>query len=107
MLKDKTPTESVVEDRERDRDKTPRLRELFLELLAEKEKLLEMIRPARETYEKLVNDPQLIEVRRLIKEMNPKLAAIDNELAGLTRALGSKGIKIEQGRVGLKTPTET
>lgn len=84
-------------------DKTPRLKELFKQLWAEKRALLKVIEPARADYERLVNDPRLQECKRIIKDSNPKLAALDNEIAGLARALGAKGIKIEAGEFSAKS----
>lgn len=78
-------------------EKTPLLQLIFKKLQGEKAKLLDVVAPARADYERLTNDPRLIECKRIIKESNPKLAAIDNELAGLARALGSRGIKVESG----------
>lgn len=78
-------------------DKMPRLKELFKQVSAEKVELLKVVAPARETYEKLINDPKLVEARKVIKEFNPKLAKLDQELAGLAKALGGKNMKLETG----------
>lgn len=78
-------------------EKTPRLRELLEQLSAEKQELLKALGPARADYERLINDPRLIECRKVLKEHAPRLAAIDNELAGLARAIGARGIKVDPG----------
>lgn len=79
------------------KDKTPRLRTMFNELLAQKQALAAELKPSRDFHDKHVNDPKLLEARKKIKEINAKMAPIDQELAGLARAIGSKGAKIEAG----------
>lgn len=78
-------------------EKNPRLRKMFDELMIQKNQILEEVNPAREFYERHVNDPRFIEARKTIKEGNAKLGPIDNELAALARALGAKSIKAESG----------
>lgn len=78
-------------------EKTPRLKELFRQLWAEKQKIVAELAPARAIHDELVNDPRLVAARKTIKELSAKLAPIDNELAGLARALGSKRMKLDPG----------
>ncbi len=77
--------------------KSPFLHDRLKALLKEKEELWKELQPARDTYERLVNDPELIAARKKIKESNSKLGLIDQELAFLTKALGSKVLKTETG----------
>ena len=77
--------------------KTPLVDALKQELEAKKDKLAAKLQPYRDDYEKLINDPRLIECRKMIKEINSELAPIQNELAALARADGAKGIKVEGG----------
>ncbi len=67
------------------------------ELQNQKDALVAALKPARDDYERLVNDPRLLECKRIIKETNAKLLPIENELAGLARMLGGKSIEVEQG----------
>lgn len=77
--------------------KSPKLNALKAQLEAEKEAILAIVAPHRAYFEAHRNDPKFIEARRVIKEANPRLAEIDNELAGLARAVGSRGIKVDAG----------
>jgi hypothetical protein len=77
--------------------KAPRSAALKAELEAEKVKLEAELAPARELYERHVNDPAFLAAKRTIKELNAKLGPIQNELAALARAGGSKGIQVEPG----------
>jgi len=77
--------------------KNQRLVKMRDELTAERAKIVAVLTPARELHDKLVNDPRLLEARRIIKECNARLGPIDTELAALARALGSKGIRMEPG----------
>lgn len=70
--------------------KYPNLVAIQEQLEAEKTKILEVVAPARADYERLINDPRLIECREIIKHHNKRLAEIDNELGGLARAMGVK-----------------
>lgn len=73
--------------------KTPRLTKLYEEVLKQIEELETELRPYRKTYEKLTNDPRLIEARQKIRELNTKLAPLKNEQAALARAAGSISLR--------------
>ena len=75
----------------------PRAAARHAELKAEESRLEALMAPAREYYEKWVNDPKGLECKQIIKKVNAQLGPIKNELAALARAGGSKGIKIEPG----------
>lgn len=77
--------------------KTPGLLALKKDLEARKAALMEKIGPAREVYERKINDTELVEARRIIKENQKELGEVDNELAAIARALGAKGIRAEPG----------
>lgn len=77
--------------------KSPRADAFKEQLLKEEAELKDKIKPYREFYEAHVNDPKYLESRSKIKEINAELAKVHNELAGLARAAGSKGIKAELG----------
>lgn len=79
-------------------EKASRVKDLMRTLQAEKDKILAIVDPARADYERLINDPRLIECRQIIKQYKPKLFELDNELAALARALpANKGIAVEPG----------
>lgn len=77
--------------------KSPRSDALKRELEAERDKLQAELAPYREDYERLANNPRLIECRLHIKRINALLMPIMNDLAALVRAGGSKGIQAEAG----------
>lgn len=77
--------------------KAPRSLQLYEELKVEEARLEAILVPAREIYEKKVNDPELIKARQVIKETQAQLAPIKNELAVLARAGGARGLKAEPG----------
>lgn len=78
--------------------KTPLTDELKQRLLTEKAKLLAILAPARKDYEELVNHPRLLECKKIIREVSPLLAEIENELAVLARnRRGNRGLRIEPG----------
>lgn len=74
------------------RRKYPALCELRDQLQSEKDALLKIVQPAREDYERLSNDPRLIECRQVIKQHSKRLAEIDNELGGLAKAMGGRSL---------------
>lgn len=78
-------------------EKIPFLEARRRELEKERDEILKVVQPAREFYEQHMNDTKLLEARKIIKETNLKLAPIQQELAGLARALGAKSLQIEQG----------
>lgn len=78
--------------------KSPRVDALRQELEARKAELEAELKPHREAYERLVNHPDLLKAKAKIRELNPKLAEVQNELAALARSKGSKGIKAEPGQ---------
>lgn len=80
-----------------DTAKAPRTAKLYEELKAEEARLEAILAPARETYERLVNDPALIEARKVIRATNALLAPVKNELAVLARAGGARSLKAEPG----------
>lgn len=71
-------------------DRRPLTRELFDKLQAEKAKIVAALAPYREFHDKHVNDPKFLEARAKIKAAAAVLGPIDQELAGLARALGAK-----------------
>lgn len=73
--------------------KTPRLKKLYDEVVEQIEELEEELEPYRKIYEKLTNDPRLIEARTKIKEINAKLAPLKNEQAALARAGGAISLR--------------
>lgn len=78
--------------------KNPRFLAMRDELMAEKAKIMETVGPAREEFEKLTQNPRIEALRKIIKDSKPRLFEIDNELAAIARALGSKGMAIESGK---------
>lgn len=79
-------------------EKHPQLRQLRVKLQAEKDAILKKVAPAREAYERLINDPKLVEARKVIKENNKRLGEIDNQLAGIAVALGGRRMGAEPGQ---------
>ena len=77
--------------------KSPRADALKAELLIEESKLRAELAPHREVYDKMMNDPKLLNCQKAIKDISARLAAVQNELAKMVRAGGSKGITIEPG----------
>ncbi len=65
----------------------------YAELVAEKAVLVAQLQPFRDDYERLTNDPRLIECRAAIKALSNKLAPVDNELAALTRVMGGRSLQ--------------
>jgi hypothetical protein len=84
------------------KSKTPITDQLRRELEAQKAKLVAELKPFRDLYDAHVNNPQYLEAKRKIKEINLKLGPIENELAALARARGAKGIKLEPGTYAAK-----
>lgn len=73
---------------------TPRLATLKAELQKREAELEAKLTPYRADYERLLNDPRLIECRKAIKQINSELLPVKNELAALT-TVGRKNITIE------------
>lgn len=92
-----TPTTATPATAAPRRAKAPRVSALMAQLQAEKVKLEEELAPYRADYEILINAPRLLECRRKIKEVSAKLGVVNDELAAIVRANGSKGIKVESG----------
>ena len=90
-------TAAKTDNRPADRVKAPALQARFKELSAKKAEVLKTLEPARTTYDKLINAPELLAARKAIKEGNKLLAPIDEELAVLARGLGAKGLKLDPG----------
>ncbi len=68
------------------------------ELLERKDELEANLKPIREEFDRLTQNPRIVELRKIIVAAKPELFEIDNELAALARALGPvKSIKIESG----------
>ena len=67
-------------------------RRRFAELQELKAIFVAELQPFRDDYERLTNDPRLIECRAKIKEMNGKIGPVDNELADLSKLLGGKSL---------------
>jgi hypothetical protein len=78
--------------------KYPHLVAVQEKLEAEKAEILKVVQPARADYERLSNDPRLLECRRIIKENNKRLAEIDTELGGLARAMGAVSLSSGAGK---------
>ena len=64
----------------------------YAELTELKALLVEELQPFRDDYERLTNDPRLIECRAKIREMNAQIGPVDNELASLAKLLGGKSL---------------
>jgi hypothetical protein len=66
----------------------------FWELVAEKEKIQEKLAPVRREYAKLRQEggshKRLAELKKAIRAANPRLVALDQELAFLARGLKNK-----------------
>lgn len=89
--------ETPVEEVKAPASKTPLADALRAKLQEERDRLQAELKPYREVYDKKVNDPELLEARAKIKALSNLLIPIENELAALVRAGGSKGIKVEAG----------
>lgn len=77
--------------------KSPQVDALYKQLKEKHDKLQAQLAPYRETYERLVNDPKLLEARKMIIHINRELGLIQNELAAIARGNGSKGIQVGAG----------
>lgn len=77
--------------------KAPRVGKLREELEAEEKRLEALLAPAREVYEKLINNPELIKARNTIKEVSRQLVPIKNELAQLRKKPNGKTLKADTG----------
>lgn len=79
-------------------EKAPRAAALKRELEERKAQLEALIAPAREYYERHVNDEKYLEAKRIIKELSPELGQVHNELAVLARLNPTnKSLKVESG----------
>lgn len=78
-------------------DKHPTLRKLYKELMTKKAPLAKALDEARAKLDALTQTPEVNALRAEIKRLNVELGPIDNELAGLARALGTKGMRLEPG----------
>lgn len=77
--------------------KNPRLRAMYDDLKKQADAVRAQLDPAREVYDRKVNDPELVAARKAIKELSAKLAPIEQELAALAKALGTRTLKAEAG----------
>lgn len=82
--------------------KAPRLRLMMTQLQAEKDKLVEALKPHREFYEKHANDSRYLAARKALKDANGALGKLESEIARLSIALGGKSIKVEPGKFETK-----
>lgn len=78
-------------------EKRPLLKKLFDELMAQKAPLALEREKVRAELDALTQNPRIAELRAKLKDLNAKLGPMDNELAGLARALGSKSVHAEPG----------
>lgn len=78
-------------------EKAPLTTALRKQLEAEKKRLEAELAPHRVFHDAHVNDPQFLESKAKIKEINAALFPVLNELAALARAGGAKSIVAEAG----------
>jgi len=80
-------------------DKHAKHRKRQAELQKQKDELLALRQPHREYLDQCAADTKRIEAARVIKETNPILAEIENELAMYARAIGTKAsLQVEPGQ---------
>lgn len=79
-----------------------RLKEMYVRLIREKAPLTLARDLVRQELEALTQNPRIVELRMDLRRINSILGPMDMELAGLTRALGAKGIKMEAGHYTTK-----
>lgn len=89
--------EAPVEEVKAPASKTPLADALKVKLQEERDRLKAELKPYREVYDQKINDPELLEARAKIRELSNLLIPVENELAALVRAGGSKGLKVEAG----------
>jgi hypothetical protein len=109
MAKNKTANETetvVIEpadvgqlktDEAAPKSKSPLVDSLKAKLRAEKARLVALLAPVRKRLDELTQSDEVNKLRQQVRDINKEMMVVDNELAAMLRAGGSKSMKAEPG----------